>query len=163
MLAQSDDLSRHGPFRLGRRRMSWTAPGSRHIALGTRSGCSPAVWPTLPRRAPSGGGALLALPVDTVILDGKAIVLRSDARPPPFQETIRGLGPRRKPVGLLVPFFFDCLHLDGDDLLDLPLHRRSEALRLAVPEVLRVPGAVAGDLPAAQAVLDQALDLGHEG
>ena len=68
-----------------------------------------------------------------------------------------------EPVGLLVPFFFDCLHLDGEDLLDHPLERRSEALRLAVPEDLRVPGAVAGDLPSAQAVLDQALEHGHEG
>jgi DNA ligase-1 len=115
-------------------------------------------------RAPEVVGAVLALPVDTVVLDGEAIVLRPDSRPLPFQETMSRFGTQTgDPVGLLAPFFFDCLHLDGEDLLDMPLHRRAEALLIAVPEEMRVPGAVAGDLPAAQAVLDQALDVGHEG
>jgi DNA ligase 1 len=166
MLAQSaDDLS-EAMARFGSAGVEWKLDGARiqahragdEVRVFTRS------LADMTERAPEVVEVLLALPVDTVILDGEAIVLRSDARPLPFQETMSRFGTQTEnPVGQLVPFFFDCLHLDGDDLLDLPLHRRSEALRLAVPEVLRVPGAVAGDLPAAQAILDQALDLGHEG
>jgi DNA ligase-1 len=58
---------------------------------------------------------------------------------------------------------FDVLHLDGEDLLDAPMTRRAEALAEAVPEALRVPRAITGDVAAAQAHLDAALAAGHEG
>ncbi len=72
-------------------------------------------------RAPEVVEAVRSLPAHTAVLDGEAIVLRPDSRPMPFQETMSRFGTQTgEPVGLLVPFFFDCLHLDGEDLLDLP-------------------------------------------
>ncbi len=60
-------------------------------------------------------------------------------------------------------FAFDCLHFEGDDLIDRPLAERLEWLARAVPHELNVPRLVTGDGAAAQAFLDAALALGHEG
>ena len=49
---------------------------------------------------------------------------------------------RRVPLS---PFFFDCLHLDGADLLDRPLAERLAALDERLPEALRVPRLVTDD------------------
>ena len=72
--------------------------------------------------------AVRALPLRSVILDGEAIALRPDGRPRPFQETASRAASRGDPEALreavpLTPFFFDVLHLDGRDLLDLPGER----------------------------------------
>ena len=47
-------------------------------------------------------------------------------------------GTRGKDVRL-TPFFFDCLHLDGDDLLDRPYAERVALLADRVPEERRIP------------------------
>jgi ATP-dependent DNA ligase len=65
------------------------------------------------------------------------------------------------PAGLR-PFFFDCLHLDGRDLVDAPLTERLRALDEASGP-WRIPGEVTDDPAAGQAVLDAALAAGHEG
>jgi DNA ligase 1 len=59
----------------------------------------------------------------------------------------------------LTPWFFDVLHLDGEDLLAAPLSERVEALERVVPARWRVPRALDGfeDFTAA------ALAAGHEG
>jgi ATP-dependent DNA ligase I len=110
----------------------------------------------------------LALPVHAAVLDGEAIALREDGRPHPFQVTAGRLGSRidverlraSLPLTLLV---FDVLHLDGEDLLDLPGAERHAALAAAVPEALRMPRLVTDDVDAAGTFLDGALALGHEG
>jgi DNA ligase-1 len=68
------------------------------------------------------------------------------------------------PVAALVleARFFDCLHLDGDDLLDQPLTARRAALERVAGRWL-VPGEITDDPATAQEVLDQALAAGHEG
>jgi DNA ligase-1 len=63
----------------------------------------------------------------------------------------------------LTPFFFDCLHLDGDDILDAPYSERVEALARAVPDTIRVPRAELGGADDAQRFLEDALAHGHEG
>jgi DNA ligase-1 len=67
---------------------------------------------------------------------------------------------RRTP---LTPFFFDVLHADGVDLLDLPYDQRSARLAAAVPDPLRVPRVVADTFDAAIAFQADALARGHEG
>jgi DNA ligase-1 len=65
------------------------------------------------------------------------------------------------PVGL-DSRFFDCLHVDGDDLLDRPLTERLDVLeRVAAP--WRIPGRITDDPAVAQTVFDEALAAGHEG
>jgi DNA ligase-1 len=63
---------------------------------------------------------------------------------------------------LLHPWFFDCLHLDGEDLLDAPLADRLTALERVAGEH-RIPAAIAPGPDDAAAFLEQALQAGHEG
>jgi DNA ligase-1 len=58
--------------------------------------------------------------------------------------------------------FFDCLHLDGRDLLDEPLAVRARILDGLVG-ALRIPSIETADPAAAEAFLEQALAAGHEG
>ncbi len=58
--------------------------------------------------------------------------------------------------------FFDCLHVDGRDLIDLPLAERLLVLDRVVGDQ-RIPATVTADPVEAAAVLDAALDAGHEG
>ena len=112
-------------------------------------------------RMPEVVAAARALPVRSVVLDGEAVALRDDGRPLPFQLTASRAA-RRSGVPL-ARFYFDLLHLDGDDLLDEPLSVRSDALARVVPEADRVPRCVPGDAAAARAFADAALAAGHEG
>jgi len=102
--------------------------------------------------------AARSLPVRTVVLDGEAIALRPDGTPLPFQVTASRAASRTGPVAL-TPFFFDVLHLDGEDLLGRPLTERGEALRRVVPAQWRAPQATQ-DLEAFAA---DAVARGHEG
>jgi DNA ligase-1 len=63
----------------------------------------------------------------------------------------------------LTCFLFDCLHLDGEDLLGWATGERLEALDRAVPAALRVPRLVTDDPAAATSFLEEALARGHEG
>lgn len=112
--------------------------------------------------------AVAELPAATAILDGEVLALGPTARPRPFQDTMRRFG-RKLAVGdmqnalPLSLFCFDCLHLNGVDLIDRPLADRLAALRSAVPAALNVPRLVTSDVAAAQKFLASALQLGHEG
>jgi DNA ligase-1 len=115
-------------------------------------------------RVPEVVRAALALPADTLVLDGEAIALRADGRPEPFQVTASRFGTRHPAAAApLTALFFDVLHAGGEDLLDRPGSERFAALADLVPEPARVPRAAAADAAAARAVLDNALALGHEG
>jgi DNA ligase-1 len=109
-----------------------------------------------------------ALPVRAAVFDGEAIALRSDGRPHPFQVTMGRFGSRLDAARLreqvpLSCFLFDCLHLDGDDLIDRPASQRSDALRERLPEDLRVPRIATGDVEEAERFLEEAIARGHEG
>jgi DNA ligase-1 len=119
-------------------------------------------------RMPEVVEAVRALPLRTVILDGEAIALRSDGRPRPFQETASRAASRGDVTALraavpLTPFFFDVLHLDGRDLLDLPASERLAAIAPILPPGAWAPRLVTADAGEAQAFLDDALARGHEG
>jgi DNA ligase-1 len=63
---------------------------------------------------------------------------------------------------LLRPYFFDILHLDGRDLLDLPLRDRADALRTIAADFV-IPGRHKPTEAEADEVLAAALAAGHEG
>jgi DNA ligase 1 len=112
--------------------------------------------------------AVRALALRTVILDGEAIALRPDGRPRPFQETASRAASRGNPEALreavpLTPFFFDVLHLDGRDLLDLPGSERLAAIEPLLPAGAWVPRIVTADAAEARAFSEVALARGHEG
>lgn len=115
-------------------------------------------------RLPEVVDAALALPATDLIADAEAIALRPDGRPHPFQVTAARFG--RKNPGDLEPlsvFVFDLLHVDGEDLLDLPTELRLAALDRLVPADRRVDRVVTADAAVAQEFLDRTLAAGHEG
>jgi DNA ligase-1 len=63
----------------------------------------------------------------------------------------------------LSPFFFDCLYVDGQPLIDQPSHERFAALSPLLPSGLAIPRLVTTDAAEAQGFLAEALEHGHEG
>jgi DNA ligase-1 len=63
----------------------------------------------------------------------------------------------------LAVFFFDCLRLDGADLVARPGHERFDALARALPGEILIPRMVTGDVTEGEAFLAGALAAGHEG
>jgi DNA ligase-1 len=119
-------------------------------------------------RVPEVVEAIRSLPARTLILDGEAIALRRTGAPLAFQDTMSRFGTKlevdeqRKSVPLSA-FYFDLLHLDGEDLIDRPERARFEALASVLPDSLTVPRIVADDAEAAAPFMDEALARGHEG
>jgi DNA ligase 1 len=112
--------------------------------------------------------AALSLSARELVLDGEAFGVRADGSPVAFQETMRRFGRRidveamraELPLGVR---FFDCLLVDGEELIDRPLAERWNALeRLASPE-RRIERILPGGLDDAERFFEQALELGHEG
>jgi ATP-dependent DNA ligase I len=119
-------------------------------------------------RVPEIVEATRALDVDAVVLDGEAIALQPDGRPHRFQQTMSRFGSKVKVEDVrravpLSPFFFDVLHLDGEDLIDRPARERLVALDARIPEPLRVPRIETESVAEAQGFLEDALARGHEG
>jgi ATP-dependent DNA ligase I len=119
-------------------------------------------------RVPELVAAVAVLPVTSVVLDGEAVALRADGRPRPFQETAGRAQSRDDVAALsrsvpLTPFLFDCLHLDGEDLIDRPLSARHAAATQRVPEHLWVPRLITAAPAEAAGFLADTLARGHEG
>src|SRR4030066_289827 len=118
--------------------------GARRCSRGICRRWPPPRSPRDSTGVPGVGEACGELPVEAVVLDGEAIALRDDGRPHPFQVTMSRFGSRvavadvRRSVPLSC-FFFDCLHVDGEDLIDRPARERLAALDDRLPASLRVP------------------------
>ncbi len=102
-----------------------------------------------------------ALRCTSVVLDGETLALDDSGRPRPFQETMSRFGSAGGEL-LLQPYFFDCLHLDGVDLLDQPLERRIVSLDSVAGEH-RIPAILRPDAEQAQTHFEAAIAAGHEG
>ncbi|WP_378734405.1 ATP-dependent DNA ligase [Nocardia brasiliensis] len=99
----------------------------------------------------------------SVVLDGETLALTDSGRPRPFQETMSRFAEVSSTRELLLhPYFFDCLHLDGQDLLDAPLSERRAALT-KVAAAHSIPALIRPDEEAAAEYFDGALAAGHEG
>jgi DNA ligase 1 len=109
-----------------------------------------------------------ALPADQLILDGEAITLDDEGRPRPFQETASRTATQAvedpDSVGApITPFFFDVLHIDGHDLIDVPLRERLERLEQVVPAVHRTAQTTTSDAVVAAEFFAAAVADGQEG
>jgi len=122
-------------------------------------------------RVPEIVDATRRLPTRALVLDGEAIALRADGRPHPFQVTMSRFGSRLEVEQLrrsipMSTFFFDCLHLDGEDLVDRPEGDRFTALATVLdrtdPSII-APRIVTDDPSEAERFLSDALEHGHEG
>jgi DNA ligase-1 len=119
-------------------------------------------------RVPEVVDAVGRLGVRSAILDGEAIALRSGGRPHRFQVSMSRFGSRldvdrQRATTPLSVFFFDCLHIDGEDLIDRPARERFEVLDARLPGDVRVRRIVAETEAQAEPFLDGALAHGHEG
>ena len=169
MLAQTSETAGEAVAKLGRAVVDYKLDGARiqvhrdhdRVAVYTRN------LRDVTARLPEVVAVTRALPVDAIVLDGEVIGLRSDGRPHPFQETMARFGSdiaEDAPGDVaMVPVFFDCLYLDGRDLLDEPLALRRGELHRVVPPEHRVAGQIVTDAQAADDVFRAALDAGHEG
>jgi DNA ligase 1 len=167
MLAQTAGDIAAGLERLESAYVEWKLDGARiqahrvgdDIAVFTRN------LADITDRVPEIVSAVRALDVSAIVLDGEAIALRSDGRPHPFQVTMSRFGTKAVAADAqpLVSYFFDCLHVDGDDLIDLQARDRLAALDARLPAEHIVPRLETADVEAAQAFLDDALARGHEG
>ena len=101
------------------------------------------------------------------IVDGEVIAVDDAGDPLPFQEVLRRFRRKhdvdrmRETVSLELRAF-DCLHADGDDLLDEPLRTRHRRLREILPEAA-AELTLATDAETIAAAERTALDAGHEG
>ena len=166
MLAHTADDVASALGRLGRASIEWKLDGARIQAH--RSGEEVRIFTRnladITSRVPEIEAAIRSLDVDAVVLDGEAIALRADGRPEPFQVTMSRFGTRTSTNGTpLSVFLFDCLHLDGDDLVDAPAAERLAALAAALPDELLVPRVETDDPAVAEEFLDETLARGHEG
>lgn len=110
----------------------------------------------------------LALPVREVVLDGEAIAFGTEGRPLPFQTTMRRFGRRLNVEALsrelpLTSMFFDCLQLDGQELVDRPNRERVAALTERVPAASLIMRREVTNEEQIDEFLGEALQRGHEG
>ncbi len=108
------------------------------------------------------------VPARSIILDGETLALQPDASPYPFQTTMRRFGRKVDVAEMrqslpLSAFFFDCIHLDGDDLIDARAEERFAAMTAALGPEQLIPRLVTGNLDEASAFIQEALRQGHEG
>jgi DNA ligase-1 len=118
-------------------------------------------------RVPEVVETLAALPVRTAVVDGELIALRPDGRPEPFQVTGARTASSANPEELrrsvpLTTVLFDVMHVDGEDLLDLPASRRWSALARLAPHLV-VPRLVTQEPQEAEEFFAAQVAAGHEG
>ena len=169
MLAQTAEIVTDAMGRTGSAAVEWKLDGARIQVhrLGREVRAFTRSLADVTDRVPEVAAAALALPVDAVVLDGEVIALRPDDRPHPFQVSMSRFGSslddRLSESVPLSSFFFDCLHLDGDDLIDRPYRDRVGALDSVVPTDMRVPRSEPSTPVEAELFLEDALAHGHEG
>ncbi|WP_336025302.1 ATP-dependent DNA ligase [Halobellus salinisoli] len=103
------------------------------------------------------------------VIDGEVVAVDEDGSPLPFQEVLRRFRRKydvdrmREEVRVKLRAF-DCLHVDGDDLLDAPLTERHDRLEALLGDTDAVSEPVVSSEPdEIAAVEEDALDAGHEG
>jgi DNA ligase 1 len=170
MLAQTADDVGSALGQLGAGSVEWKLDGARIQAhrLGDEVRLFTRNLADITDRVPEIVDALRALETSAFVLDGEAIALRGDGRPERFQITMSRFGTKasadeaRRSTPLSA-FFFDCLHVDGEDLIDAPARSRLAALDAHLPAELLVPRIETDDPEIAQGFLDDTLARGHEG
>jgi DNA ligase-1 len=163
MLAQSADDLGAALARISPAAVEWKLDGARIQVhkLGDQVRVFTRNLADITHRVPEIVEVVRGLPAESLVVDGEAIALGEAERPRPFQETMSRFGTSGRSGSrvALSAFFFDCLHWDGEDLLDRPARERVAR----VPEDLRVPRIETGDAAEAERFLDEAIARGHEG
>ena len=166
MLAKTAETAGEAVSSLGTAIVEWKLDGAR--VQVHREGDRVAVFTRNLREVTSGLHEVVsvarALEASSFILDGETLVMGPAGSPAVFQESMSRFGAEDvedRPD--LTVFFFDCLHLDGTDLIDEPLADRRKALADLVPEAARVGSIVTSEPDDADRFFDDAVARGFEG
>jgi DNA ligase-1 len=170
MLAQPAEDIDDAMTRIASASVEWKLDGARvqvhrrgdEVRIFTRTGKD------VTAAAPEIVDVVRAMPADTLILDGEAIVLHADGSPYPFQDTMRRFGraldvDRMRVTMPLSVFFFDCLRIDAEDLIAHGARERFARMTAIVPAAHCIPRIAHADVRAAQAFYDDAIARQHEG
>ncbi|MCZ6462384.1 MAG: ATP-dependent DNA ligase [Actinobacteria bacterium] len=114
------------------------------------------------QRVPEIVAKALSLPLDSVILDGEALIVGGDGSPESFQDSMSRFG-TDDGSRELTPFYFDILYLNGTDLIDRSTLERRAALETVVPADQIVTAIVTADADEAAAFYDEAVGAFQEG
>jgi DNA ligase-1 len=170
MLAQSADTLGEALERIAPASVEWKLDGARLQVhrLGDEVRAFTRSLADVTDRVPETVAAISALDVEAIVLDGESIALRPDQVPLAFADSMSRFGRRLDDAELraqvpLSYFAFDCLHIDGEDVLDRPQSERFAILEERLPEHLRVPRLVAASADEAEPFFEDALARGHEG
>lgn len=108
------------------------------------------------------------LDVHSAILEGEVVAVGHDGRPLPFQHLMRRFR-RRHDVDKQIQkiptelYLFDLLYMDGESLIDKSYTERRRALSELTDGVHLVTNIVTSEIGAAEKLLEEAIELGHEG
>ncbi|MDE0709584.1 MAG: ATP-dependent DNA ligase [bacterium] len=166
MLASSSGSAADAMESSGRASVEWKLDGVRIQAhrAGTRVAVFSRRLNEVTDRLPVVAEVVFGLPVSSVVLDGEVLAHDLEGRPERFEQIMSRFGTHqdgdRTP---LFPYFFDILHLDGEDLIDLPLGKRIATLESLVPSECLVPRLVTDRIPEAEGALSEARRSRHEG
>jgi DNA ligase-1 len=108
--------------------------------------------------------SVLEFEASSFILDGEILLLGPTGSPEQFQDSMSRFGSEVSSGGpALTAYYFDCLHLDGNDLIDHPLRERRLALSSALPANSLVGSLTTDDPVAADRFFADAVAAGYEG
>lgn len=108
--------------------------------------------------------AVLEFDARSFILDGEVLLIGPEGSPRQFQDSMSRFGSEQTGTRLpLTAFFFDCLHLDGTDLIDARLEERRRSLTSVVPAGSVVGSLQTDDPRKADRFFDEAVAAGYEG
>lgn len=166
MLAKTAKTAGEAIKKLGKGLVEWKLDGAR-IQVH-RSGQEVAIY-TRNRRDITDSltevvDAVLEFDASDFILDGESLLMGPGGMPEAFQDSIaRFSSSRGDGQSSLSAFFFDCLRLEGEDLIDLPLRQRRRALESFVPRSAVVGSILTDDPDRADAFFEKAVAAGFEG
>jgi DNA ligase-1 len=165
MLAKTAGTAGEGVTMLGTAFVEWKLDGARiqvhrdgdRVEVFTRS------LRDITGSVPEVVEAALGYHTESFILDGEALLF-GPSGPEQFQDSMSRFGSDTAGVAApLLAFYFDCLYLDGIDLIDSPLVERRSALETAVPAGALVGSVLTDDPVTADRFFEDAVASGYEG
>lgn len=164
MLAQSSESLEEALSKVGEAAVEWKLDGVRiqvhrdgeRVEIYTRN------LNRVTDRLEDVADVVRSFPAERLVLDGEAMVFDDDGRPAPFQETAGRFGTEELESRGIQAYFFDVLHVDGDDVIEMPLRKRRRLLESVVGEYV-IPHSAVSSEEEAQAVLAESLGHRHEG
>lgn len=166
MLAKTSETARAAIEEIGLGFVEWKLDGARiqlhrvgdRVAVYTRNLRD--VTSSLPEVVQQA----LEMRVSRFILDGESLLMASGGSPEAFQDSMSRFGSTAESsASSLSAFFFDCLHLDGVDLIDRPLRERRNALESLVPSESLVASILTDEPDVAERFFEDAVAAGFEG